>query len=480
MNNQLGKSMPIVLRTLTLLFLTSLAMAAPAPLDPKDFPAPIRVACVGDSITAGFGAPKGWSYPDQLRMILGAGWEVGNFGVSGRTLLRQGDRPYVKEAALTQAKKFKPDAVILLLGTNDTKPQNWAHVADFPKDYADLVGEFRALDKPPRIYVGRPCPVVEPGVWGINEAGVQTVIGHVDALAARLGLEVIDFHAALDGQPKLQPDRVHPNAVGYGVLAATAFTALTGKPAPTMPKPPTTETLVIANRKLSLKVPVTPAPGRPWLWVGEFGGHLGNLEDALVERGWHVAYFAFPNQYGAPAAMDAWDKVYEELNGKRGLAAKPALLGISRGGLYVNAWARRHPDRVSVLYLDNAVCDLRSWPAGMPLKATGAGSPAEWASCKTIYGWADDEEAKAKAFQPTDGMAAVIAQGVFLISVHGTADRVVPFVDNGEHLVAAWKAAGGRCAVFPKEGGDHHPHGLPDNTPVIDLLCAEGVRGNAF
>ena len=104
MNNQLGKSMPIVLRTLTLLFLTSLAMAAPAPLDPKDFPAPIRVACVGDSITAGFGAPKGWSYPDQLRMILGAGWEVGNFGVSGRTLLRQGDRPYVKEAALTQAK----------------------------------------------------------------------------------------------------------------------------------------------------------------------------------------------------------------------------------------------------------------------------------------------------------------------------------------------------------------------------------------
>lgn len=243
-----------------------------------------------------------------------------------------------------------------------------------------------------------------------------------------------------------------------------------------MPTPPTTETLTIDGHQLSLKVPRTPAPGRPWLWVGEFGGHLSNVEDAMVERGWHVAYLAFQDQFGSPAAMDSWDKVYEELHGRRGLAAKPALLGISRGGLYVTAWVRRHPDRVSMLYLDNAVGDLRSWPAGMTLQATGSGSPGDWVKCKAVFGWADDAEATAKAPHPTDRMAAVIAQGVFLLSVHGTADRVVPYEDNGEPVVNAWKAAGGRWAVFPKEGGDHHPHGLPDPKPVIDLLSKEGIR----
>jgi hypothetical protein len=27
--------------------------------------------------------------------------------------------------------------------------------------------------------------------------------------------------------------------------------------------------------------------------------------------------------------------------------------------------------------------------------------------------------------------------------------------------------------VFPKSGGDHHPHGLPDAAPLIEVLVAE-------
>ena len=58
---------------------------------------PIKVACVGDSITQGSGAQKGKSYPAQLQGLLGEGYLVGNFGVSGRTLLKKGDFPYWKE-----------------------------------------------------------------------------------------------------------------------------------------------------------------------------------------------------------------------------------------------------------------------------------------------------------------------------------------------------------------------------------------------
>ena len=56
----------------------------------------VKAACIGNSITYGaFIANRDQnSYPAQLQAYLGD--EVRNYGVSGRTLLTQGDYPYVK------------------------------------------------------------------------------------------------------------------------------------------------------------------------------------------------------------------------------------------------------------------------------------------------------------------------------------------------------------------------------------------------
>lgn len=95
---------------------------------------PIKVACVGDSITFGAGIKNREkdSYPAQLQAMLGSGFKVGNFGISARTLLKKGDRPYWKEQIYRDALAFQPDYVIIKLGTNDIKPKNWeigrAHV----------------------------------------------------------------------------------------------------------------------------------------------------------------------------------------------------------------------------------------------------------------------------------------------------------------------------------------------------------------
>jgi pimeloyl-ACP methyl ester carboxylesterase len=237
----------------------------------------------------------------------------------------------------------------------------------------------------------------------------------------------------------------------------------------------TVEKFTVEDKAVTLKVPDRPAAGKPWLWVGEFGGHLKALEEGLVERGWHVAYVGVSNQFGSDAAMAVWEKLYAELREKRGLSARPALLGISRGGLYVNAWTRRHPDRVSVLYLDNAVCDVRSWPAGVSLTHKGKGSPKDWELYKAAFGFQREDEALEKSIRPTDGLEAAVKAGVFLMSVHGTADTVVPFEDNASLLVKFWERLGGRVRVFAKEGGDHHPHGLPDPGPLLDLLQSEGA-----
>jgi len=221
-------------KILLVLALTSLtALANPPPIDPGDFKRSIRVACVGDSITQGMRLAKGMTYPEQLQNMLGSAWIVKNFGKGGRTLLKQGDHPYWNESIYQLALQFVPDVVIIKLGTNDTKPQNWKHIADFKNDYRDLVESFRSLPSKPRIYICTPCPVVGSGAFKIKNACVTEEVGWVKELAAELHVGLVDINAAFAGKPHLLPDKVHPNEEGATLLASTVYSALTGKePAP--------------------------------------------------------------------------------------------------------------------------------------------------------------------------------------------------------------------------------------------------------
>lgn len=199
-----------------------------APIDPAKYEGKVKIACVGDSITQGSGT-KGNPYPKQLQELLGEKWEVGNFGVSGRTLLDKGDHPYSKEKKYQDALAMKPDVVIIKLGTNDTKPQNWKFKDEFEADYKKLISSFQSLESKPRIFICRPVPVIGDGAWGINEAAVQEQMPILDKLAKEMGLGIIDMYAALKDKPELIPDKVHPNAEGAAEMAKAAHAVLTGK-----------------------------------------------------------------------------------------------------------------------------------------------------------------------------------------------------------------------------------------------------------
>ena len=125
---------------------------------------PIRVACVGDSITFGAFLPNRErnSYPAQLGRLLGASYDVHNFGINSATMLKKGDFPYVKQKIHNEAVAFAPDIVVIMLGTNDSKHRgdgslaadnavdNWQYKADYVPDYEALdrgisEGKLRAL-----------------------------------------------------------------------------------------------------------------------------------------------------------------------------------------------------------------------------------------------------------------------------------------------------------------------------------------------
>ena len=88
----------------------------------------IRVACVGDSITEG-------PYPKNLQSMLGTDYRVGNFGVSGSTVLLNSDKPYMNQSAFLKAKNFQPSIVIIMLGTNDAQENTYASIDNFLDDY---------------------------------------------------------------------------------------------------------------------------------------------------------------------------------------------------------------------------------------------------------------------------------------------------------------------------------------------------------
>jgi lysophospholipase L1-like esterase len=188
----------------------------------------IKVACIGDSITAGAGIdqPEKNSYPARLSDYLGSSYDVKNFGRSGATLQKSGDLSYWTTSEFAAADAFQPDVVILMLGTNDTKPQNWKDSARFAKDFNDLLEHYRALKSRPKVRVCTPVPVYRTN-WGINEDTLETgVIPALMDVCSRQKIPVIDLNDTLTGHPEMVPDGVHPNAAGAELMARTIVDAI--------------------------------------------------------------------------------------------------------------------------------------------------------------------------------------------------------------------------------------------------------------
>lgn len=213
--------------------------------------------------------------------------------------------------------------------------------------------------------------------------------------------------------------------------------------------------------------PTTPAPGNPWIWRARFWGHQPQLDKALLEKGFHVAYCEVGALFGAPPAVARWNAFYSKAT-EAGLSPKPVLEGMSRGGLIIYNWAKANPDKVSAIYGDNPVCAIRSWPGG---KGKGKGSPGDWATCLKVYNLTD-EQSESFNGNPFDGLESLAKANVPLIHVVGSADSVVPVAENTDILEARYKALGGKITVIRKPGLDHHPHSLPDPTPLVDFILS--------
>jgi lysophospholipase L1-like esterase len=201
-----------------------------------------KVACVGNSITYGYGIvswPDQTSYPHHLQEMLrgdAPGDTVENFGVSSLTVRKDDQASYWKGHRFAPAIEFAADTVIIELGTNDSKAyapwntpaQNAVVDSAITTDFEALIDTFQVKSKP-HIFICL-APYVNNVDWNIIDT---TVVNRVNPAILRAGLEkgvnVIDLHfyfSALEKPSWYLEDLVHPSVEGAKHLAEIVYAHL--------------------------------------------------------------------------------------------------------------------------------------------------------------------------------------------------------------------------------------------------------------
>ena len=430
----------------------------------------VRVACIGDSITYGsyINEPNDF-YPSQLSRKLGDRYDVRNFGVSGATLLKQGNIPYWNSQVFADAIAFNPHITIIALGTNDTNPSNWRYKQQFIADYNAMVYTFKKANG--KVFACLPTPRAgEQNVTISNE-----VIPAIRQVSQFNSIPTIDLYKALSDKDALFPDGLHPNAEGAGIIAQEVCAAISNVKIDIEKFPvKATDWFGYAKYEFTVKdlaycvvVPKIRASGSPWIWRAEFFGHEPQADLELLAKGWYVVYVpSAAGLYGSPKAVKIWNEAYEYLTYEYNFSSKPVLEGFSRGGLLVYNWAASNPDKVSCIYGDAPVCAIQSWPGG---KGKSQGSPGDWQNCLKAYGLTEVQGANYN-LNPVDNLKPLADAHIPLLNVCGDSDTIVPIEENTLVLKQRYEALGGHIEVIVKKGCGHHPHSLKNPQPIVDFI----------
>jgi len=180
-----------------------------------------RVACLGDSITNMTG------YPEELQTLLGNCSVVGNFGVSGATVNLNSNKPYYYDLTYRDARNFLPTTVIIMLGTNDARTDNYLKISNFTANYERMVNRTQRWNTTQQIFLVIPPPIFNNALDLNSTNYVEGVIPRIKQVASDLGLPIIDVYSPLVNHPEDFYDGVHPNSAGVRIIVNTIYEAIT-------------------------------------------------------------------------------------------------------------------------------------------------------------------------------------------------------------------------------------------------------------
>nr|MBQ4319870.1 hypothetical protein [Clostridia bacterium] len=159
-----------------------------------------KIACVGDSLTAGHSWPKE-SYPVYLGEELGADYEVGNFGFNGASICGYNPnifKKYVDQTVYPASLEMDADIVVIMLGTNDSK--DWPKSEpEFAGLYTDLVNSYKENNPDVKILMVTAPPTMADNKFNIpNDVIRDNVVPAQRKLAEELGLPMLDLRQIME------------------------------------------------------------------------------------------------------------------------------------------------------------------------------------------------------------------------------------------------------------------------------------------
>jgi sialidase-1 len=213
--------------------------------------------------------------------------------------------------------------------------------------------------------------------------------------------------------------------------------------------------ITIGAHKAYYVKPEKALEGNPWVWRASFPDWHTDIDSILLTKGFHVAFVNVDDQYGSPYALQVWDAFYQYLTTKQAFAAKVALEGVSRGGLYVYGWAKRNPDKISCIYNEAPVCNIQSWPGG---KLSAPGDAALWKQLQQVYHFTEQQALDYKD-NPIDNLNGLAAFKVPVMHIIGINDKLVPNAENTNILAQRYTALGGPMMIYPVTAGPQELNG---------------------
>lgn len=182
-----------------------------------------KVACIGDSLTRGYLLEDAQSYPAQLQQLLGAQYEVRNFGHTSSYVIDDGPVEYRNTEDYTAAIQYDADILIFMFGANDVGAYNFTPLY-FQSQYRELIDSFRQTKKHPKIYL-----IIAPDSRDLHFGLIQQTIQPVMTLGQQLPATVINPYYLFLGHPEdYLSDGLHLTATAYGKLAQLVLRAMQG------------------------------------------------------------------------------------------------------------------------------------------------------------------------------------------------------------------------------------------------------------
>lgn len=221
---------------------------------------------------------------------------------------------------------------------------------------------------------------------------------------------------------------------------------------------------VFNDRNCILICPDVACDDKKWLYRTEYFGAFADMELVMLKKGYHLAYIQNKTRLCPPEDTDMRQLFCEFLHKEFDLNKKCALVGLSCGGMQAVYFAAKYPQYVACAYLDAPVMNYLSWPF-----ALGFSQDNRSQEFIDNMGFGLLELINFRN-HPIDQKEKLLNSGIPILLVSGDSDKTVPFSENGQVLYDYYKANGGNIELIIKKGGDHHPHGLPDNAPIVEFI----------